>query len=60
MMVINQALDPVRAQNIVVMTPFINEWSDFCDTKYRNRDLWGENCWISEYFFKINVKISVN
>lgn len=51
MMVINHALDPVLicfhpkiVQNIVVMAPFINKSSDSCDTKDRNRDLWGENC----------------
>jgi len=51
MIVINLALDPVlicfplkTAQDIVVMTPFINKSSDFCDTKDRNRELWRENC----------------
>jgi len=50
-MVINHALHPVLicfplkiVQNIVVMTPFINKSSDLCDTKDRNRELWGENC----------------
>jgi hypothetical protein len=49
-MVINHALDPVLicfplkiVQNIVVMTLFIKVSRDFCDTKDRNKELWGEN-----------------
>jgi len=51
MTVINHALVPVlicfplkTVQKIVVMAPFINKSSDFCDAKDRNRELWGENC----------------